>query len=223
MLPDIWSYLKKYIVPGVLIGVIVALLLGLPSLIWDSLSDLRTDGVSATSVYTFRGADPRYQLAEAEQGECWTTGIASGRVDSWRCSVGHFIYDPCFGAPFGVADIIKVICPRDPSDASSIIAVEFPRSSVDWDSKRASVRDEGVPWFFTTYDGHECLRLTGTRPDSPFGFLPFQCGSFPRDPRSDDSKFCTEPKEIGETWTAKCLPYFETDEVETVVVSELWY
>jgi hypothetical protein len=226
------DYLKRHIVPGVLIGVMVAELVGLPGLAWGTLDDLWTASPRPTVIYTFRGSDPQYAATEVAEGNCWTVGMTSRRADSWRCLSERekLVYDPCFSAESGAQDVVRVVCPVNPDDVRSVVALEFPRASVDWKSRAAAILDNGTPWYFTTSSGLICLRAGGTRADSPFGYLPFQCANPGTDLLHDiqsakqiDWQFCTEPAETGGGWATRCLPYFTTAEVKAIAVSELWY
>src|SRR5215212_583293 len=44
-------------------------------------------------------------------GECWTSSLAAGRDDAWRCMHGDFIEDPCFEHS-SLYDV--VVCPGSP-------------------------------------------------------------------------------------------------------------
>lgn len=213
-----WRYLARHPVwSAVLASLAVAVILAVVVMVWNS-SRHALFGSSArvgTVVYSFSASDPTYGGIRTQDGQCWITSLAAWRFDSWRCSAGHLIHDPCF-EPFYAGDFAKVICPGDPRTSDDDVAVRFQRDSAqaqlaefrgvyDWYNPR--------PWFFVAGD-LGCRRATGTIPLTPLGLLPFVCGS--------EGPYCTEPTEEGASWLTSCVDPRTTSEVKRLLISELW-
>lgn len=61
---------------------------------------------ASTTIVKYTPRDMKAQ--KMLDGSCWTSSIASGRNDAFRCMTGNEIYDPCF-----VIDPKSVGCPTD--------------------------------------------------------------------------------------------------------------
>lgn len=54
-------------------------------------SPFTPDGMLAQGIHTARSAS----------GSCWEGSVVNARPDAWRCTVGNYIYDPCYSGARG--------------------------------------------------------------------------------------------------------------------------
>jgi hypothetical protein len=100
----------------------------------------------------------RMDVTSSARGDCWTTSIASRRMDAYRCMVVNSIYDPCF-----VVTAKIVACPSALNPNSGIrVLLTKPLPS----AQRA-----GSPnvWMMELANGVKCNVGTGTvLPNYPY-------------------------------------------------------
>lgn len=150
----------------------------------------------------------------AAPGRCWFASIATvGREGSFRCVTGNAISDPCF---VGAEQPAYVLCPHDPTDPGddTVMAADFTPIG------------EPVPfvspprlWFFVTSDGVHCSALTGTRPQTPLGYMSYGCRS---GRRGAPGPACAEPVASEGVWTARCFD-LDAQRESTRDVATVWY
>jgi len=103
----------------------------------------------------------------SEENSCWTSSIASGRHDAFRCVMGNLIHDPCF--TYGPDTLV---CPYDPRTTDDDLAFTFNVSSVTPLAPRARFLD--TIWFMVV-NGEGCYAVTGTRPFVGEKYYDFSC------------------------------------------------
>lgn len=92
-------------------------------------------------------------------GYCWTSSIASQRVDAFRCMVSNSIFDPCFKI-----DAKSVACPNPAAlNTGEIVALTKPLPPAQ------SPPPSPQAWAMVLESGAHCNRATGTvDPDFPY-------------------------------------------------------
>lgn len=113
----------------------------------------RTRHTGHLPVFTAQGTlSSAFHVAARGRGYCWTSSLASGEGDAYRCMQGNLIHDPCF-AP--AADATEVACFRDPWHPVTLLRLTRPLPKHDPTVK------EVLPWAIETTDGRRCTFLTG--------------------------------------------------------------
>lgn len=104
-----------------------------------------------TQIIVYTPQDKDY---DKKDGECWTISTAlQGRPNTFRCFVGHNIYDPCFN----IED--KVICDTSPvkdgDEFELVYEGDLPENKPDYNENKA------FSWVYQLEDGSYCHLLTG--------------------------------------------------------------
>lgn len=126
------------------------------------------DAVVPTKVVVFRPylrdghLDARLRIVQHVKGECWVPSLATIRGNAWRCSSGHYIYDPCFSAR---ATAKQVVCPRDVFKHTAML-LTLTRSLPPPDDSRGNVVErlrppDIEPWMLSLPDGSYCVFAVG--------------------------------------------------------------
>lgn len=226
-----WEYVQQHrIWSGVVASVMAALVIGLGAFFRGQLDDLWAQNGPETSIFSFSGTDPRYEDLPRVSGDCWTVGLASLRLDSWRCITDTSrIHDPCFSKESAVDNAeATAVCPGDPRGPEDDVVMVFDGTDVDWEERHAfvqrveSVMNLPAPWFFAVGD-LGCFRITGTAPYSGLATLPFGCAADETVSDTATTTFCTEPEEAGITWQTRCLDVLTTSKAVPLTISSLWY
>jgi hypothetical protein len=89
-------------------------------------------------------------------GYCWTGSLAISRSDAWRCSVGNYIYDPCFSSATASGE---VVCPNADLTSGLLIRLTKPLPYRYASRRRPSLADP--PWDLETVSGQHYVFLTG--------------------------------------------------------------
>lgn len=132
---------------------------------------------------------PDIHVAARVTGSCWTSSIASGRPDAYRCMGGNLILDPCFANPMApfTAGSHWVACPFPAPNSITLIHFRGQLPS----SVSASGPTDNA-WLIILGDGERCPLITGGT-FSPGGLrLNYQCHS---------GGLYGEPQENSPTWT----------------------
>lgn len=109
--------------------------------------------VPPTTVITF--SPPVTMPTDQKQGTCVASIAQPYRLDTFRCSAGGKIYDPCFA----VTDSTLVYCQIDPlSSVPFVIKLTTPLPTITLPS---SIKDNWA-WFLKLKDGTVCSPFTGT-------------------------------------------------------------
>ena len=98
------------------------------------------------------------------QGNCWTSSIASGRSDAYRCMAGNYIYDPCF-----VYGSNSVACPTVGTgiEQGTVIDLTQPLPQAGSEAPGAA-----PPFALELANGDACNIETG----AGIANFPFMCG-----------------------------------------------
>jgi hypothetical protein len=150
-------------------------------------------------------ADPT-GAADGGVADCWTSSIASGRDDAFRCNcslTGGSIYDPCFTYQSASGGTL-IVCPSDPRGTAGSVActVQTPLPTPDF-------RRKDTIWFMMIEEAG-CIVYTGTNAVHYGEFFEMGCyatfdpstGAF-AGPLFD----CHHPAELEPgSWYAKCAP-----------------
>ncbi|HLR47280.1 MAG TPA: hypothetical protein VK092_08965 [Deinococcales bacterium] len=139
------------------------MLLLVPALVLLLFGAASAEAPERTGVRYFTPLSPDGEIAadlqvDAEaEGECFAPSLASpGRPDAWRCSAGNRILEPCFGAPAGQDDAVRLACAGDPFGGEITmltLSEELPAS--------AEPATEALPWAVELGNSERCTLLTG--------------------------------------------------------------
>jgi hypothetical protein len=111
--------------------------------------------VTPTNVITF--AVPEVLPTTTKSGTCVASIAEPYRVDTYRCSVGTAVYDPCFStSQSGVA-----YCPVDPTTDGAILV---KTSKALAQKVPPAVMKDNWAWFIKLEDGTLLSPFTGTKP-----------------------------------------------------------
>ena len=127
------------------------------------LSSSASAGSTSTTVHhyvAFSGGRvaPGLQVSKRAHGYCWTSSIADGRADAWRCFMGNFILDPCFSN--GRASQPYVVCPAAPWSSRVTLLRLTKRLPLSMANKGSD--PSAIPWGIVTATGKRCTAATGT-------------------------------------------------------------
>jgi hypothetical protein len=91
-------------------------------------------------------------------GHCWTSSIADGRADAWRCFLGNLILDPCFSN--GRSSQPYVVCSAAPWSTKVTLLSLTKRLPLSMANKGSHTL--AMPWGIVTAGGKRCTAVTGT-------------------------------------------------------------
>ncbi|GHO83538.1 hypothetical protein [Dictyobacter formicarum] len=138
--------------------------------------------------------------------DCWETSLAAPRQDSWRCTVGNIIYDPCFSL---ASQPNSVICDASPAtDTRGLkfsLAGSLPLTTV------TSVDTQ--PWVLQLSGGVYCTFATGATGLVDDERVDYGC--------TNNTVIAGLPKQ-GTIWTAKVVPLGQTHTIVTTVI-HAWF
>lgn len=165
------------------------------------------EGVTATEVITFIPAEIP---TESQAGSCFTNAIGLGRADTYRCTVGNAIFDPCFA----VGDAPTVVCDANPASGETGFVLELTEPLPAPDVGQLS-----QPWLVELADGQVCGLMTGTVPGVGERIAPYGCpdGSNLFDDFQPGELWMTEKAVIGLNENG-----FFVEQSEMVVISRVW-
>jgi hypothetical protein len=115
-----------------------------------------SNAADATKIVKYAASS--MQVTERATGSCWTSSIASTRLDAYRCMVRNEIHDPCF-----TLSSREVVCPHDlVKNSGLLIKLTKPLPP-------AASPQPAKPWAMVLAGNKTCNRATGTAdPDYPF-------------------------------------------------------
>lgn len=212
---------------------------------------IRTTETTVITVGGARGIDA--DVAVALEGHCWWDSLATGgRPGTYRCMSDHQIFDPCFQVAgqdhlnsANPTDWIYVACLHDPAERPTVIRADmtpYRESGASRSDLRlrqtGNLGPESRLWRFSTTDGLECSRGTGTVPSSAFGVAPFWCTQDTQQPNGGSWRrripslgegakswafACYEPDPSKPVWTTRCVDTSRTSEEKTHKIRLAWY
>jgi hypothetical protein len=157
-------------------------------------------------------------IAQQGSGSCWTSSIASGRKDAYRCNCEVAgseanIFDPCFESQDGA---LSVVCPGDPRDVSTGVVCSLTEALPPPEAS------QGDSVWFMVVDARGCFVFTGTIGDAgELGGEMFEMGCSGKSGSTGTSDYfaCHPPEELQPgQWFAECAGrmsakarYFVTD------------
>jgi hypothetical protein len=114
---------------------------------------LRTEHTGHLPVFTPQGTlSAQFHVGGRGRGYCWTTSLATGAADAYRCMQGNAIHDPCFAA---TAHSRSVACFIDPWHPVVMLTLNRALPAHPPAARNA------LPWVIETTDGRRCVFLTG--------------------------------------------------------------
>lgn len=133
----------------------------------------------------------------SKEGSCWTgSNVASSNKTAFRCTVGHYIYDPCFET-----ESKKVVCNVTPDDNSKSFELKLTEPLPN-NELRANPDSGLVNWIIDLDNGTRCIKFSGTAgslpndsPDSPQEMYFYTC--------SDGTVLVGYPDMATPLWKAK--------------------
>lgn len=134
---------------------------------------------------------------QSKEGSCWTgSNVASSNRTAFRCTVGHYIYDPCFET-----ESKKVVCGVTPDDSSKSFELKLTEPLPN-NELRASPDSGLANWIVDLDNGTRCTKFSGTAgslpsgsPDSPQEMYFYTC--------SDETVLVGYPDMATPLWQAK--------------------
>jgi len=113
----------------------------------------RTAHTGHLPVFTPQGTlSSQFHVGSRGRGYCFTSSLATGAGDAYRCIQGNAIHDPCFAAS---AHASTVACFLDPWHAVTLLSLERPLPP------HSGAQRDDLPWAIETADGRRCVFLTG--------------------------------------------------------------
>ena len=88
------------------------------------------------------------------RGSCWSSSLAAGRDDAWRCMRGNYIFDPCFSSPKAQGVVLCVVSPWSKSGVEIVLTKRLPNPYAGRPSTT------GLPWAIQTSAGLRCGFVT---------------------------------------------------------------
>lgn len=138
--------------------------------------------------------------------DCWETSLAAPRKDTWRCTVGDIIYDPCFSL---TSQPISVICDASPAGDTRGLKFSLASSLPSTTATAADIQ----PWVLQLSDGVYCTFATGATWLVDNERVDYGC--------TNNTAIAGLPKQ-GTIWTAKVVPLGQTHPLVTTVV-HAWF
>lgn len=185
-----------------IIGILIAIIIPLVIYALQKNDSINLE----TKAYYFVNYQQRtYDAQKLKAASCWTSSISSNRSDAFRCSVGNYIYDPCFA---GSSDIIS--CPSDPiSKTLTLFRLESEPPNYNRNEKT-----EAIPWFIVLQNKQRCEFYTGATDFIADRRIDYGCNKGKYD-------FLQLPiiKE-GKEWKLGC---HVGDRIEFCSIKETWY
>ena len=110
-----------------------------------------------THIYqAFSGSGrPTVRITSILRGSCWSSSLAAGRDDAWRCMSGNYIFDPCFSSPKAQGVVLCVVSPWSRSGVEIVLTKRLPNPYAGRPSTT------GLPWAIQTSAGLRCGFVTG--------------------------------------------------------------
>lgn len=94
---------------------------------------------------------------QSKEGSCWTgSNVASSNKTAFRCTVGHYIYDPCFET-----ESKKVVCSVTPDDNSKSFELKLTEPLPN-NELRAGPDSGLANWIVDLDNGTRCTKFSGT-------------------------------------------------------------
>lgn len=147
----------------------------------------------------------------SKTGYCWTGSLTINRSDAWRCSVGNYIYDPCFSSPHASG---VVICPdrRLNSGISIRLTRALPRQYAD--PGAASLSDQ--PWDIELANGRHCVLTSGASNVIHGLRLNYFCGP------TVHFGLWGFPNRRAQPWTIRVAPFTATSLHQRRAIHDAW-
>lgn len=135
--------------------VLAVLIVGCTAALSPSIARARIK-TTAQVFHAFDAAGRPKLATRPKRGSCFSGSNAASRNDAWRCTVGNFIYDPCFSSPRAPG---VVLCPGE--ELRFAIKVNLTKGLPRrYANSRPPALDE-QPWNLQLLDGEHCIFLTG--------------------------------------------------------------
>jgi hypothetical protein len=155
-------------------------------------------------------------ITQQGSGSCWTSSIASGRKDAYRCNCEVAgseanIFDPCFESQDGTS---SVVCPGDPRDPGTGVVCSLTEALPPPEPS------QGENVWFVVVDTRGCFVFTGTVGEMN-GEM-FEIGCWGRNGANGDERFTCHPPEELEPgrWFADCAG--ESSAKARYFVTDIW-
>ena len=132
----------------------------------------------------------------SRSGSCFSGALTIDRDDAGRCSVGNYLYDPCFSSTHAPG---VVVCPGPELRAGVEITLTrgLPRRYVD--AGRPSLSHQ--PWNIELGDGQHCEFDSGATTILDGDRLNYSCGP------GGNLALWGYPRRSAEPWTILAAPY----------------
>ncbi len=148
---------------------------------------------------------PGVRVARTIRGYCWTTSIAEGTANAYRCMSGNYIYDPCFAPHAGAAGVSEVACA--PAPWSKVVMMRLTRRLPANSGYRPTL------WALVLAGGDRCVVGTGTNGEVDGVVMFFYC----------NHGLAGGPSMAHEPWTVRFATSYRATHLETKAVVIGWY
>lgn len=179
------------------------------------LTSSASAGSPSTAVHRFvafnRGhVAPGLQVNKRAHGYCWTSSIADGRADAWRCFLGNFILDPCFSN--GRSSQPYVVCPAAPWSSRVTLLRLTKRLPLSMANKGND--SLAIPWGVATAGGKRCTAVTGTTSPVAGKLIRYYC--------QGGGVLTGWPDRRAPLWTISFAPSESARRLNTVAIAGVW-
>jgi hypothetical protein len=171
-------------------------------------------GATSVNLYTpFAGGSiaARIQVVRTISGFCWTSSLADGRSDAFRCMVKNTIYDPCFAWPSGSGRF--VLCPAWPPDSPRVIRIDLTRKLPA--PNPAGNPTRYPPWAVQTDTGEWCAMITGASGEIAGMRIEYGC--------SGGGILLGDPHRKSEPWTIFYAPSYKARHFQQIALRSAWW
>jgi eukaryotic-like serine/threonine-protein kinase len=96
---------------------------------------------------------PAIHVTSTVKGSCFSGSSEADRNNAWRCSVGNFLYDPCFSS---AAAPVIVLCPKHAWSRSGI-EIQLKKALPTQFGNKKKPSTKGTPWAMRTTSGLKCV------------------------------------------------------------------